>query len=167
MGARGPVPNRSSQRRRTNKESTPDKAPAGASAGVEHRTPPPPAKRGWHPVARAWYKALSESGQSAFYEASDWATAVLVAEGMSRDLRPKFVGMGTTIDAEGNLLSEAVFAELPVKGASLAAYLKAMTSLLVTEGDRRRAKLELQRPAKGPADPDVPSLDDFRDRLSG
>lgn len=101
----------------------------------------PSAKRSWHPTAKKWYEALTTSGQAQFYEPSDWATAYLVAENMSRDLRPRVVG----VTKEG----QAVTASVPITGASLAAYLKAMSSLCVTEGDRRRARMELERTPPG------------------
>lgn len=157
MGTRGPVPNRSDQRRRTNKpedgiELT--KAPGAVEVCV------PKANAKWHPIAKRWFEALTTSGQAAFYEPSDWATAELIAESMSRDLKPQVVGMSETVetDSESGIAftkAEPVMATIPLKGASLAAYLKAFASLLVTEGDRRRARVELDRPRGGDVDGDV------------
>jgi hypothetical protein len=70
--------------------------------------------------------SLAESGQSQFYEPSDWAVARYVAEVMSRNL------------ADGNM-SAVMFA----------AVMSAMTELLTTEGARRRARLELGTEATG------------------
>lgn len=160
MGERGPVPKRSTQRRRRNKDSEPEKVETTSERAVV-----PPADEDWHPIARAWYESLARSGQSAFYEPSDWATAVMLAESMSRELKPQVVGMKTD---ETGAQTEPAFAIVPMKGASLSAYLKAMTALLVTEGDRRRAGVELQRVSvKADAAADVPRLDDYRDRLAG
>lgn len=160
MGERGPVPKRSSQRRRKNK-TVAEKAYA-PRAPVKVK--PPAAKATWHPAVRGWYASLKDSGQSAFYEPSDWALAQLIAESISRDLKPQVVGIN-------ELTGEAVMATIPMKGASLSAYLKAMTSLLVTEGDRRRAGLELERqsliPDTGEESSDVTDLDDYRARLGG
>jgi len=139
MGVRGPVPKRSDQ-----KLGHPTKAGASrttkAPAGPSREVPASDAK--WHPVARGWFESLAKSGQSRFYEPSDWATAYLIAESMTRDLNPQFVGFQFTGKGEQQ---EAVFETIPLKGASLSAYLKAMSNLLVTEGDRRRVQLELQR----------------------
>lgn len=139
MGARGPVGKRSDKRHghRSAAENAATKA-EGAASVVR---PEPDAD--WHPVALRWYESLSESGQSQFYEPSDWATAYLMAESISRDLKPQFVGFAQT----GRDTTEAEFATIPLKGASLAAYLKAMSDLLATEGARRRASIELQRPS--------------------
>ena len=91
----------------------------------------------WHPRVKDWWESLAESGQATYYEPSDWATAAIVAESMSRDLKPRVVGV--------NLEGVPVKAKVPMSGASLSAYLRAMTALMVTEGDRRRAGLEIER----------------------
>ena len=154
MGTRGPVPKRSDQRRRRNAPAVP-MATAEASSDVAL---PEPAEE-WHPVARRWYESLEKSGQVEFYEPSDWALAYLMAESISRDLNPQFVGFAQT----GRDQTEAEYATIPLKGASLSAYLKAMGDLLVTEGARRRASVELQR---GEAT-EVPSnVIDYRARVS-
>lgn len=157
MGTRGPVPKRSDQRRRTNSPATPvDHAPGACVVA------PPDPDAHWHPVARAWFDSLAESGQAIFYEPSDWAVAYLIAESMSRDLSPQVVG--TT--EKGEILKDTI----PLKGASLSAYLRAMAVLGVTEGDRRRMAIELER-TEPESDPDADRADatvtDLRSRLAG
>jgi len=131
------------------------KAPAAKSVVA------PVADDAWHRVARTWYDSLALSGQSRFYEPSDWATAFLIAESISRDLSEQVVGF---TEKDG-----AIFAVIPLKGASLSAYLKAMASLLVTEGDRRRSRVELERGAAVDADEEasVTALADFQSKLRG
>lgn len=84
---------------------------------------------------------------------------------MSRDLQPQVVG----VIQEGKDAGEVVKDTIPLKGASLSAYLRAMSVLLVTEGDRRRLSVELQKAA--PADPDaeraLATVTDLRSRLGG
>lgn len=158
MGERGPVPKREGQRRRRNKpvEGAEVTRAAGA-AEVEVR----PAKASWHPAAKQWYESLAESGQSAFYEPSDWATAWVIAESMSRDLSPQVVGVNENT-------GEVVKASVPINGARLSAYLKAMGSLLTTEGERRRAHLELDRPTEPEGEPaGVSYIDHARRRRGG
>lgn len=142
-GSGGPPPKRSNQRRRRNKPAGGeiDKAPGADEVTV------PDANPKWHPVARQWYESLAASGQSAFYEASDWTTAYTVAESLSRDLKPKVVAVNP-------VTGDPIRAEAPLNGAALAAFLKACTVLLVTEGDRRRSRLELERP-KGDVNGDI------------
>lgn len=154
-GSGGPVPKRSTQRHghrsKAEKAST-EQVPAGPEVQA------PEADEGWHPVARRWYEALSTSGQSRFYEPSDWATAFLLAESISRELSPQPMVVGKGGDAS------VEFVSLPPKGAALSAWLKGMTVLLVTEGDRRRLHLELTRTASED-EAHVSELDDYRSRL--
>lgn len=159
MGERGPTPKRADQRRRHTKESEqPDTVP------VEGEVKAPSADENWHAVAKLWYESLADSGQSTYYEPSDWAMAFVLAESMSRDLNPQVI-------AVPERTGEPVEATIPMKGASLSAYLKGMTALLVSEGDRRRAQIELQRTRPpDPADEEkatVVSLHAVRERAAG
>lgn len=129
----GPVPKRSSERRRRNLEGRPDKVTATGTVEA------PPADPTWHKIAADWYVALGKSAQSQFYEPSDWATAAYVADAMSRNLK-------------AGRFSAQLFA----------ATMAAMTNLLVTEGDRRRARLEIER-ATGAQVASVSPLDAYRD----
>lgn len=133
MGTRGPVPKRTEERRRQNKPETPvtEVEASGVVVGPE-------ADPKWHPVARQWFDSLARSAQARFYEPSDWSTAFLLAESISRDLKPQPIGVHPET-------GEAVMASIPMKGASLAAYLKGMSALMVTEGDRRRNNMEIRR----------------------
>ena len=134
----GPIPTRSDQRRRRNVRDDQIHRAAGAAA-----VPVPPADESWHPIAVEWYESLAKSGQSALYEPSDWSTARYVAEAMSR-----------------NLAASRFSAQL------FAAVMAASTSLLVTEGDRRRLRIELERSQEVAEEaPDVSWIDDARARL--
>jgi hypothetical protein len=140
-GSGGPVPKRSDQRRRRNKLAVPIASAPGAPEVAR-----PEADAEWHPIARDWYDSLARSGQSAFYEPSDWATARYVAEAMSRSL---------------------VAAKM--SGQLFAAVMSASTVLLATEGDRRRLRIELERAAAKSDSPDevVTELDAYRRRAAG
>lgn len=130
----------------------------------------PPCNPKWHAVARRFYMSLEASGQSKFYEPSDWALAYLVAESISRELRPQ-----PLIDAKGRTITDAkgkpIMVERPPKGASLAAWIKAMSELLVSEGARRRLQIELDLPDEPPAGEDgggsVSNIDAWRSRTDG
>ncbi|OLT13068.1 hypothetical protein BJF79_03695 [Actinomadura sp. CNU-125] len=144
MGARGPIGKRSDQRHghRTKAEQenvTKVEVDAGTVPAMEP-------DEHWHEIAREWFRSLGESGQAVFYEPSDWQTARFVAEAMSRNL-------------EAGRFSAQLFA----------AVLSGMSSLLTTEGDRRRLRIELERAPK--ADPDeqagVTAIDEWQRRLSG
>lgn len=114
----GPVPKRSETRRRRNKPEgvQVEKAPAGA--GIVWPEP----SDSWDPIARRWFESIRTSGQAQFYEQSDVETAYFVAEMMDRNL-----------------------AASKVNGQLFSAVMSAMSDLLVTEGARRRARIELER----------------------
>lgn len=121
----GPVPKRESQRRRTNKDNGPiTKGRARGAAFI------PAAPEHWHELAMQLYDAIENSGQSEFYEQSDWAYAQIVCEALSRELN------------KGQRMSAQMFQSIQT----------AMSNLLVTEGDRRRLRVELSKAPE--ADPD-------------
>lgn len=128
----GPVPKRSEERRRVNKVPDLERAPGATVVKV------PPADRSWHPIARDWYRSLRQSGQSRYYEPSDWATARALADQLSRLC----------------LLDQP-------NGAMLTAWVNASRDLLTTEAQRRRVHLELTReqsPAEDPVASDVADI---------
>lgn len=139
MGSRGPVPKRSDQRRRTNQDEGPiAKGPAARAVR------PPSASREWQPLARDYFNSVKQSGQAEWYEPSDWQHLRVSCEVLSRML-------------ESGRLSAQLYAAWAADSARL----------LVTEGDRRRMRLELERaPDVNPdADAGVASMDEWRGRL--
>ncbi len=137
----GPVPKRSDQRRRRNKPAV-EVTSAPAAVLVEQ---PEPSDE-WHSAAARWYTSLTSSGQARFYEPSDWATAWVWAELLSRALNQ----------------GERPSAQLVM------AWSAGATELLTTEGARRRMRMELERVGATDADEDaaVAALDDYRARFS-
>lgn len=97
----------------------------------------------WHEIALEAYQSLSRSGQAIWMEPSDWATALALCEMLSRELKPKpiviQIGEGET---------EIQWVSQPVNGAVMNAFLKGWASLMATEGDRRRLRIELERRKK-------------------
>lgn len=143
----GPIPKRSDQRRRRNitdeaGESLPEiTAAPGARAVVA-----PAACDEWHSMAKDWFESLAASGQAAFYEPSDWQTARIWAEVLSRQLSTE-----------------------KMSGAMITAWASSASELLTTEGARRRGRLELER--AGNIDEDeaasVTALDAYRAQVGG
>lgn len=146
MGARGPIGKRSEERmghRSKEEKDAVTKAPAGPPVGLPD-LPEPDAL--WHPIASDWYLSLRQSGQAAFYQPSDWAVARYAAD----------------------LMSKVLLSERGPNGQLVAALNSVMSSLLTTEGDRRRARMELERKKPAPqSDADVTVLDDYRSAFSG
>lgn len=113
-----PLPKRSDQRRRVNK------VPGLQQAAGAKRVPVPQPDGEWHPIARDWFASLAKSGQSQFYEPSDWQYARVIAHQLSKTLE--------TNRSQAGMMT---------------ALLAGMSELLVTEGSRRRLRLELLRQA--------------------
>ena len=129
----GPIPKHTSQRRNMRKREGYEQAP---TAAVVRK---PRADKDWHPTAKGWYNSLAKSGQSQFYEPSDWFTAHFLASEMSRCL----------------------YDEKP-NAALVGAIMSESRDLLTTEGQRRRMRLELLRDAHV-ADPAVKARNDVAD----
>lgn len=156
-GTRGPVPKKESERRRRNKDAVKvEVVNVDALIAGEVEIPMPPTKLveekdddgnptgemievdAWHPIALEVYESVKRSGQVIWMEPSDWSVLYLMCESLSRDLKPQVVGISEET-------GEAIFAVIPLKGASLNAYTKTMASLMMLEGDRRRLRIELER----------------------
>lgn len=119
----GPVPKRSSERRRRNKE-------GGEVTKLSVSNPiydQPKPDNLWHRLAKNWYASLAESGQAHYYSASDWQHAYLVADILSREL--------DAADEKGK----------PLRAVMLQTIFAEMGNLMTTEGQRRRLRLELER----------------------
>jgi len=116
LTARGPVPKRTAERRRRNA------VPGETTVHMPGRVRVPSLPATAHPIARRWYLSLKQSGQSQFFEPSDWAAALLVAETMTK------------------LLTARRFSAQLFSGVWAA-----MEDLMTTEQARRRARLEVER----------------------
>jgi hypothetical protein len=137
----GPIPKRSDQRRRRNQSDMPITSARGAASVAI-----PEAGSYWDPAATRWYESLAESGQSYFYEPSDWAQAWVWAEMLSRVLQ------------QGERPSSQL----------IMAWSAGATELLTTEGARRRLRLELERAKDVDEDEDaaVTALNEYRSRFT-
>lgn len=132
------VPKRSTERRRRNASPTPDAVVMPGPVTI----PELPEKT--HPIARGWYESLKDSGQSQFYEPSDWHAAIVVADMLTR------------------LLSRE-----QTSAVLFAAAWSAMGELLSTEGSRRRLRMEIERVKPEPSQaPGAIAIDEYRSRLT-
>lgn len=119
------------------------KAPSGPPVQLPEL---PEADPNWHDIASDWYVSLRVSGQAAFYEPSDWAVARYAAD----------------------LMSKVLLSERGPNGQLVAALNSVMSSLLTTEGDRRRARMELERKPTVKAVPaSVTAIADYRSSIGG
>jgi len=131
----GPLAKRSAERRRRNK------VPGETVVVRPEAVKPPPLPKAITGVPRRWYNSLKASGQSEYFEPSDWAFALYVAEAMQRNLaNPRF--------------SAQLFGVV----------VGAMEALLTTEASRRRARIEVERGMLEEA-PGPTAIDEYRARL--
>lgn len=127
MGVRGPIPKRDEERVRRNIPEDPTvtiKMPGVVSipdlGDVSHLGET-------HPLVVEMYDAMRESASVKFFEPTDWAFARLALYTLNQEL----------IAAQHN--------GKPVGAMKLTAINQMLSALLLTEGDRRRARLEIER----------------------
>ena len=119
VSARGPVAKRDAARAGHNaKDEKSDHAKVRGPVIV------PPPHEDWIPETIAWYESLSISGQSLWYEPSDWQYAQVV----------------------GNMLNQLLTAP---NAALFKSVMDGMDALGVTELARRRMRIEIERTDTG------------------
>lgn len=126
MGKRGPIPGRSddgSGHRTTQMRRARGMAHIEAPILAEDVKPLAP-DPDWCNAARQIWDSVRDSAFTRWYEPSDWAVLWFVCEEIN-----EYVGAGRP-------------------SMKLASIMSALTSLLLTEGDRRRAGVEIQRATK-------------------
>lgn len=102
----------------------------------------PNADRDWHPIAHKLWDSLKGSGQADFYQSSDWAFAFSLCEDLSY-----YKKSGKR------------------SGQMLQTIYSAFERLLVTEGDRRRVRIELQEPEPETTSASVLAIADYKQDL--
>ena len=134
----GPIPKREAERSRRNKSENEGGIPL--SKGVSRGGKPLAASSDWHPRARQWYRSLTRSGMADYYEQSDWATAAIIADGLTEYYKRPTAMM-------------------------LATLIQAMTSLGTTEGERRRMRIELEPLKESETSASIVAIDTYRAQL--
>ncbi|GAB4588721.1 phage terminase small subunit [Nocardia sp. IFM 10818] len=138
MGTKGPIPKRSDQRVRRNKS---DVGLAVVQAIGSFKIP----ELGLgdpHPLVADLYASLRHSAQSDYYEPSDWQQARLVC-----------------------LLLDDLLKSGRMNGQVLSVVHSMMGELLMSEGARRRVRLEVERAGQAAEVVDVAEM--FRQRMMG
>lgn len=136
MGVRGPVPKRSDERVRRNRPDVPVESVSVIGAVVV----PELGFEDPHPLTVDLYRSLGESAQARFYEPSDYQVARAVLHFLDLEFK------------KGRPSAQMV-----------AALFSQLSDLLVSEGARRRVRLEVERQSVGGDVVDVADL--FRERL--
>jgi len=148
VGRRGPLPSKSLVRRKSHQKIIDSQTTVGA-LNVDVEAPYEPGE-GWHEMAVTMYESVQHSGQAKFYTESDWTKLYLLCDQLSQNLQPQFVGMAKDwkvimVDGEERLVQyqKPIAGIVPMNGATLNALQSVMTSLGISEGDRRRMGIEL------------------------
>jgi hypothetical protein len=141
----GPIPKRSDQLIRRNAQEVPvEKITAIGSVPI-----PELDIAQAHPLVQDLYQSLKDSAQRQFYEPSDWQTARLVMFALNQELNATF--------KDGS--------QRPISAVKLQVINQMMGSLMMTEGERRRARLEIERTHDGPMGTVTQISDIYRERL--
>jgi len=126
MGVRGPVPKRSEDRIRRNKD---ESGPVEKIAAIGTVDVPPLGLEDPDPMVIDFYESLKNSAQARYYEASDWWLAKFAAKAIDDYLK----------NDRGKAKSAMM----------LQTVLSMLSDLLMTEADRRRLRLEIERNPNG------------------
>lgn len=143
----GPPPKKEAERRRRNKDAIPVQL-VDVDALLAGEREIPVADENWEPLTKSFYESFAKSGQVIWMEPTDWMTAYMLMETLDRHLKPQDVRVGEIRPAqnEGGEVEYLFEAKvIPIPGGVLNAILKGLTSLMATEGDRRRLRIELER----------------------
>lgn len=124
----GPVPNRSEDLSRERDANRSNRPPL--KKGEMRKVNIPNAPRDWHPTSRRLWESLKTSGQSDFFQNSDWAFAYSVLEDFSYQKKAQSDGKRMSAETVKTLYG-------------------ALDKLLMTEAERRRARIELEEPDSG------------------
>lgn len=133
LGKPGPVPNRSEDLARDPSRKGGDRG--NITKGVLRPVTIPDEDPEWHDIAKMLWRSLQTSGQSDYYQDSDWAFAYSLCDDLTFYKNP-------LTDRNGELYHKR-------SGQMLQTIYSAMERLLVTEGDRRRVRIELTAPESG------------------
>lgn len=139
VGQRGPIPKRDDERIRRNvPEEETTKVPVIGTVEV------PDLNLGveTHPIVIDLYESLKDSGQARFFEPSDWQFARLTMYTLNDVLM------------SGN-----------ISAMKLQAINGSLSNLLITEADRRRVRMEVERQQSGPIASVTQISDMFREQL--
>lgn len=146
----GPIPNRSedlSRVRDANRSERPT-----LKSGVLREVHIPDADPDWHPLATRLWEGMVSSGQADFFQNSDWALAYSLMEDLTRYKEPH----------ANKDTGELYFKR---SGQMLQVIMSTLSTLMVTEGDRRRLRIELSQPEIQEEPASVTAIADYRKAL--
>ena len=153
--SRGPVPKREVARRRRNKTDDSGNPSEATSVELDPEEFPafvaPAPNPHWHPAALAIWEAAAASGTRVFWEPSDWSILALTCSQISQEYADDLIIEKVKLPIEAGGAGggeELVYGSRPMPSGKFSAVMKALGMLGLTEGDRRRMHIELERFAK-------------------
>lgn len=142
MGTRGPIPNRSEDLARPRERNGVARNQGEITQGAMKEVQVPNAPRDWHPIARRLWESAKTSGQSDFYQNSDWAMLYSICDDLSEYKKA---------GKRSSMMATVIYS--------------ALSSLLITEGDRRRARVELMAPTPDTKPAELYAIEAYRNDL--
>lgn len=162
MARTGPIPNRSDDLSRERDANRGDRSPV--SKGVALPFEWPMMNPEWNEVAMRIWKGAQESGQSAYYQASDVAMLYMMCDEITAYSEPTPVFNKRTGEP---VIDEVTGRQVTVTHRSpmmLTSIMSGLSSLLLTEGERRRVRIELEAETTED-DAEVVAIDGYRAAL--
>lgn len=145
----GPVPNRSDDLARPRSRKGGDQREV--TKGVMYETTIPDPDPTWHPIALMVWDGLVSSGQSEFFQNTDWAFAFSLCDDLSFYKKPFTTKDGDEYHKRSGQMLQTIYS--------------AMERLLVTEADRRRVRIELHAPEPDEDSASVTAIDEYKREL--
>lgn len=136
----GPIPNREEDLARPRERK--GSSQQSVTRGVSRPVAVPHADKDWHPIAKKMWDALKVSGGADFYEQSDWALAYSLMDDLSKMKKSS---------RPSSQWAQIIYQQLG--------------NLLVSEGDRRRVRIELHEPDDETDDESESAINDYRAEL--
>lgn len=121
MGVKGPIPKRSTEGHRITQARKFEHGVEPVNVIAEKVEPPEPDPN-WHPIAAKLWESVKQSTFTRYYEPSDWIVLYSACDDLSNYKKQE--RRSPTMLAAVNTM---------------------LTSLLLTEGDRRRVQIEINR----------------------
>lgn len=135
----GPVPKRADSRTRRNKPEN-EGGVALTKGTMRDVTKVPAARTEWDPKVKAWYQSIAKSGQSDFFQLSDYEQARIL----------------------GDVLNDYY---IRPSAMLMQAFLSGCTSLGMMEGDRRRMRIELEQVKETTKPASVTAIEEYKKKL--
>ena len=143
--ARGPLPNRTDDLSRERDANRNGRDPI--KRGISVPSSQPPANPEWDEVATMLYNSVGESGIREFYEASDWALLYLLCDDLSYIRHQK---------EETGKYTALIYQTV----------ISALNGLGLTEGDRRRIRIELDSQPEEEGEATLTIISDYQAKLA-